>query len=187
MNLVILDISHKRNHLAFIWFWASWDAQWKPWQSMWCDYSWGPQDKQWWGSVCWVERYLSGLPGTHRTLGPLFTTAHVSAHRLWALLASTDGDSPSVRVEPRKSKDHLHTSSKWDSQAPSWLPRNAAMRGQANSHSAHRMESLLQEVTQSTWFGLLGNHTALASRSGSTSDSYTRFLVSLNTPLHFKA
>ena len=111
----------------------------------------------------------------------------LSAHRSWALLAPTDGDSPSVRMDPRKSKDHLLTSSKWDSQAPSWLPRNAAMRGQANSHSAHHMESLLQDATQSTWFGLLGNHTALESGSGSTSDSYTRFLVSLNTPLHFKA
>lgn len=36
----------------------------------------------------------------------------LSAHRPWALLAPTDGDSPSVRMDPRKSKDHLLTGSK---------------------------------------------------------------------------
>ena len=40
----------------------------------------------------------------------------LSAHRSWALLAPTDGDSPSVRMDPRKSKDHLLTSGKhWTS------------------------------------------------------------------------
>ena len=43
----------------------------------------------------------------------------LSAHRPWALLTPTDEDSPSVRMDPRKSKDHLLTGSKWDSQAPS--------------------------------------------------------------------
>ena len=33
----------------------------------------------------------------------------LSAHRPWALLAPTDEDSPSVRMDPRKSKDHLLT------------------------------------------------------------------------------
>lgn len=65
-----------------------------------------------------------------------FTPAHVV---LPGALTAPGLSCGSRRWSRGKPREHLLTKSRWDSLAPSWLPRNAAMKGQA--FSGHRILS----------------------------------------------